>query len=354
VASSGSAVCVVPADYRELALVYGPEIKSMVWKQLGAYAQPADVEDGVQYIMERFKHNNVIAQYDPAVVSSYNGRPVTFAAFIKAKIALYCRGLREGLKRRSGRELLVVDTPPGESDAPRWIDALAGQADDYPSLSDSEVLERLRDGLGRCAPPAGGPSLVSIFDAMAVRHAEGRPMTAHAMRKQLGAESTAQADAWLADLREALRVVASPKRYEVGGMLLSAGEVRAAIDALKGSRGNRVLPAFADSGHPLAEAGRDWYLKFAADTRAKYPECRVGKGGHYEGGHYGGVKAQLIYGLEMLIGAEPAPVAQDEERRAWAALAALIGRLPGASPDKTETILELARMVLAEDAPAAA
>jgi hypothetical protein len=353
VASTRSAVCTVPADYNELFRVYGPEIKSMVWKQLGAYAQPADVEDGVQYIMERFKHNNVIAQFDPTVVSSYNDRPVTFAAFIKAKIALYCRGLREGLQRRQGRELLVIDTPADEGESGRWIDSVAGQVDDYPSLSDSEVLERLRGGLSRCAPPSGGPSLVSIFDAMAERHAAGKPMNPGAMRKQLGARDAEQAGEWLAELREALRVVASPKRYEVGGMLLDGAEVRAAIDALKGASGNRVLPAFADAGHPLAAAGKTWYLEFAAGTRAKYPECRVTKGGHYEGGHFGGVKAQLIYGLEMLIGAEPVPVAQGEERKAWTVLAALIGRLPGATPDKTAAILEMARLVLAEE-PAAA
>lgn len=352
-ASSGSAVCTVPADYNELDRVYRPEITTMVWKQLGAYAQHADIEDGVQYILDRFRTNKVIEQYDPSVVSSYNHKPVTFAAFIKAKIALYCRGLRETLQKRRGRELLVIDTPV-ETGGERWIDSLAGQVDDYPSLSDSEVLQRLREGLGRCAPPAGGPSLVSIFDAMTARHAEGQPMTAHAMRKQLGARDTAEAGEWLAELREALRVVASPRRYEVGGMLLSSADVRAAIDALKGSQGNRVLPAFVDAGHPLAAAGKTWYLQFAASTRAKYPECRVGKGGHYEGGHFGGVKAQLIYGLEMLIGAEPAPVAEREERKAWAVLAALIGRLPGATPDKTDTILELARQVLAEAEPAVA
>lgn len=326
----------------------------MVWKQLGAYAQRADVEDGVQYILERFRSNDVIAQYDPTVVSSYNHRPVTFAAFIKAKIALYCRGLREQLQRRHGRELLVIDTPAEAGESARWIDSVAGRVDDYPSLSDSEVLERLRAGLTRCAQPAGGPSLVSIFDAMTERHAAGQPMSPAAMRKQLGARDTEQAGAWLSELREALRVVSSPKRYEVGGMLLSAGELRAAVDALKSTRGNRVLPAFVNAGHPLAEAGKTWYLKFADETLARYPECRVAKGGHYEGGHFGRVKAALIYGLEMLIEAGPAPVVRDDERRAWALLEAAVGQLPGVTPGKTEAILELVRLVLSEDEPAAA
>jgi hypothetical protein len=269
-------------------------------------------------------------------------------------VALYCRGRREELQRRGGRELLVIDTPAEEGEGSRWIDSVAGQVDNYPALSDSEVLERLRGGLARCTPPEGGPSLVSIFDAMTARHEAGQPMSPAAMRKQLGARDTAQAGEWLADLREALRVVASPRRYEVGGMLLSGAELRAAVDALKATRGNRVLPAFANAGHPLAGAGKTWYLKFADETLARYPECRVAKGGHYEGGHFGRVKAALIYGLEMMIDAGPAPVVRDDERRAWALLEAAVGQLPGITPAKTETLLELARLVLAEDEPAAA
>ena len=359
-ASSGVTVRTVPADYGELDRMYRPEIRSMVWKQLGAYAQPADVDDGVQYILQQCLRRRLIAEYKPGTVSSYNHRPVTFRAYLKANVALYCRGLRETLQRRSGRELLVVDTPVGEGEAGRWIDSLAGQVDDYPSLSDSEVLARLRDGLARRAPSAGAPSLVSIFDAMAARHADGRPMTAAAMRKELGAGTAAEAGAWLGDLRAALHEVATslhtpvPPRYELAGLKLSIAEVRAAVKALKDTRGNRVLPAFENAGHPLAACGKDWYIAFARETMARYPECRVEKGGHFEGGHFGRVKAALIYGLERLVSDEPVPVVRDTERRAWAVLEAAVSRLPGVTPDKAGAILELARLVLAEDELAAA
>lgn len=343
-ASSGMAVCAAPADYEELARKYGPEIESMVWKQLGAYAQSADIADGVQYILQQFWKNDVIAQYVPGTVSGYNGREVTFAAFIKAKIALYCRGLREQLQRRGDRELLVVDTPADSGDN-RWIDTVTGTSDDYPSMGDSEALEKLREGLSRCVPPSGGPSLVSIFDAMAARHADGRPMTAQAMRREIGASSTEQAGEWLGELRAALKVVASPKRYELGGALLSAAQVREAADVLKRAPGNRVLPAWQEAGHPLAKCGKTWYLKFAAETQARYPQCRVAKGGHYEGGHFGRVKAALIYGLEMLIETGPAPVVRDDDMQAWARLEAAVLRLPGVMPDTAEAILEAARLL---------
>jgi hypothetical protein len=326
----------------------------MVWKQLGIRAQQADVEDGVQYIMQQFVRNDVIAQYNPKTISGYNGRPVTFAAFIKAKIALYCRGLRQNLERQA-RQPLMVDAPARDGSEARWIDLLAGSCDDYPSMSDHELLDRLREGLARCPAQAGMP-LVPLFDAMTARFNAGKPMTPASMRRELGAQDNAQVEDWMAQLRTALHEVATSLHvpapelsavkterhvpvHEVGGMLLTGAEVRAAVAALKNSRGNRVLPAFTDAGHPLAAAGKTWYLDFAARVMAEYPETRAARGGHYPGGHFGRVKAALIYGLEQLV--PPGP------EQAWEALEAAVSQLPGVTPDTADALLEAARLLLA-------
>ena len=335
----------------------------MVWKQLGIRAQLADVEDGVQYILQQFYKNNVIAEYKPGTISGYNGRPVTFAAFIKAKIALYCRGLRQNLDRQA-RQPLMVDAPVRDGET-RWIDLLAGRCDDYPSISDNELLDRLREGLAQCPAQAGMP-LVPLFDAMTARFAAGKPMTPASMRRELGAADNEQVEDWMAQLRTALHEVATSLHvpapelaavkterhvpvHEVGGMLLTGAEVRAAVAALRNSRGNRVLPAFTDAGHPLAAAGKTWYLDFAARVMEAYPETRTARGGHYPGGHFGRVKAALIYGLEQLAPPEPEPVLQPDlvEAAGWAALEAAVAQLPGVTPDTAEALLEAARLLLA-------
>jgi hypothetical protein len=331
----------------------------MVWKQLGIRAQLADVEDGVQYILQQFYKNDVIAQYDPQTISGYNGRPVTFAAFIKAKIALYCRGLRQNLERLARQQPLMVDAPAQEGSEARWIDLLAGRCDDYPSISDNALLDRLRAGLAKCPAQAGMP-LVPLFDAMTTRFAAGQPMTPASMRRELGATDNEQVEDWMAQLRTALHEVATTLHvrapelaavktgrhvpvHEVGGMLLTGAEVRAAVAALKNSRGNRVLPAFTDAGHPLAAAGKTWYLDFAARVMEEYPETRTARGGHFPGGHFGRVKAALIYGLEQMAPAEP----ESADTDAWAALEAAIVQLPGVTPDTAEAMLEAARLLLA-------
>jgi hypothetical protein len=227
------------------------------------------------------------------------------------------------------------------------VDLLGGSWDDYPSLADSEVLDRLRDALGRRRPVPGQPALTEMFDALADRFTGGKSVTAAGVRGRLGLDRETAAS-MLSELREALREITDPTRFELGGMVLSAEQVRAAITALTSTPGSRVLPLFQKAGHPLAGAGKTWYLAFAADVRARHPECQVPKGGHYPGGHYGGVKAALIYGMELMVGREPDWPARRAQEHMWEALRANITRLPGSTPDRVDLLVRMAHAVLAE------
>jgi hypothetical protein len=381
VASSRSAVCVAPADYGELFIEYGDDIKRVVWRQLGAIAKPVDVDDGVSYILQQFMAADVIAQYKPGTISEFNKNPVTFKAFILAKVALYCRGLRESIGRRAGRELLLVDS--GE-DSSTWLGLLSGTTDEYPSLADTDAMDQLRDALAAFAPAPGSEPVLPLFDALAEQFASGRTVSAAAVRKKLG-KSQAETEAWLEELRDALREVTAVSHplpvpepepvfapaddnwmadlreaasgevtFELGGVKLSAAEVRAAVAALKEAKGNRVLPAFKDTGHRLAEAGKTWYLGFAETVMQQYPHLRTPARRHAEG-HFGRVKQALIYGLEQLVAdrpvteAVPVPVAEPVVPGAdlWAELESVLGRLPGFDADTTEAALEAVRLLAA-------
>jgi hypothetical protein len=386
--SRPAAVCAAPADYAELFIEYGDDIKRVVWRQLGTLAKPADVDDGVSYILQQFMAADVIAQYEPGTISEFNARPVTFKAFIMAKVALYCRGLRESIGRRAGRELLLVDTAVGEDGSIPWLDLLGGTADEYPSLADDGALERLRDALAAFAPEPGHEPVLPLFDALADQYASGRTVSAAAVRRKFG-KSREQADAWMEELRTALHEVTAVSRplpvpvpapavtgtddewmaelreiasgevmFKVGGIRLTAGEVRAAVRALKAAKGNHVLPAFRDAGHRLADCGKTWYLVFADEVMQAYPELRTPPRRHSEG-HFGRVKQALIFGLERFLDAVPVdepvsppvpeavdvPVAPDAEL--WAELEGVLARFPGFDADATEAALEAVRLLAA-------
>jgi hypothetical protein len=390
VASSRSAaLCVAPADYAELYLEYGGDIKRVVWRQLGALAKPADVDEGVQYIVQQLMPNEkrpgIIEQYRPDHVSDFNGKPVTFKAFLLARVALYCRGIGETLRKRSGRELLLIDTTVGEDGSMPWLDLLGGTVDEYPSLADTDALARLRDALAVFAPVPGSEPVLPLFDALAEQFASGKTVSAAAVRRKFR-KTPEQADAWMAELRDALRevvgsqapplpapvpepvpassddawmaelreVTSGEATFELGGMRLSGTEVRAAAEALKAAKGNRVLPAFKDAGHRLADAGKTWYLGFAEAVMQAHPELRTPARRHAEG-HFGRVKQALIYGLELLAAdvpvAEPVTEAVDvpvvPSAELWAELEGVLARFPGFDPDTTGAALEAVRLLAA-------
>jgi hypothetical protein len=357
----------------------------MVRSQLGTVARPGDVDDGVQYILGQFIKNDVIAQFQPGYINDYNHKPTTFRAFVKAKVALYCKGLRESLGRHAGRELLLTDSS-------EWTDF--GTADEYPALA-GEDMDRLRERLaGRDQEPGSEPVL-PLFEALAARYAQGQSVSPAAVRRQFG-KTKAEAEAWFATLKDALRDVPAdhpgpepeiPQEeawftglhievdggYLLGGLVLSAYEVRAAADALKLSNGNQVLRAFKDFSHRLAGSGKTWYLAFAEQVMRAHPELRNPPMRHCDG-HFGRVKRALIWGLEELVGDEPevmpapqpasvpedlplpadAPVSEpalkpvlppDESAALWSDLERAIARLPGFDGGNLEAAVEAVRLL---------
>lgn len=353
-ASSDTAVCAAPADYSELYLEYGPVIKRVVWRSLGPTALEQDADDGVSYILQQFMKNDVIGQYDAEHVSAFNDKPVTFRAFILFKVAAYCKGLRDK-QARKGREVSIdaaASRDDGE-DGGSWTARLPGTWEDYPSLADSEVLDRLRSRLAAREAVPGQPPLAAMFDAVAGRFAAGQTVTPGGVRGELGLDRD-EAVSLYAELRQALREITDPHRFELGGMVLDAEQVRAAVTALKASTGNRVLPAFIDAGHPLAAAGKTWYLGFAAQVMRDHPECRTPRGGHYPGGHFGRVKAALVYGLELMVGREPDIPVRVYDERMWSALESVLSHMPGATAGKTALLLTMIQSVLAQDDPVSA
>lgn len=390
-ASSATAVCAAPADYGDLFILYGPEIRRVVRRKLGALAGPEDVDDGVAYILQQFIKNDVIGQYIPGYINDYNHKPTTFKAFIMAKVPLYCQGLAKTLYRREGRETLTLDAPAGDSGEMTRGDLAAPVYDAYPSVAEDSPL---RDALAARAPR----QVVDMFDALNEQVMDGKVASADAVYRRLGM-TRPEAAAWFGQLQEVLtEVTAAPAPapvreplppqgdpetaawfedlrvmagagFLVGGLLLSEQEVRAAVTALKAGSSNTVLPAWRRAGHRLAGQGKTWYLAFADTVMREYPALRTPKGGHFEGGHFGRVKNALIYGLQCLIGEapeilpvpeparrpepEPVPAAlvpeaaplTAQEEALWTQLGAAISKLPGFSGEKAEADFEAVRLL---------
>jgi hypothetical protein len=390
VASSGTAVCAAPRDYTELFLQYGDEIRRVVWRKMGPAAQRADVDDGVSYIIQQFIKNDVLKQYKPDHVSNFNGRYVTFKAFMLSKVPLYCRGLREALTRTQGREPLVLDVSVGDSGDMSYGEAsgLFSVTDEYPSLAaDAGMLARLHDALAAREAEPGCTPVLPLFEALSRQFATGKTVSAAAVRRQFGL-GREEAEAWLVQLQEALREVAALQLAEVsavaeepepefredyettgggfwlGGLTLTADEVRAAAAALKVSTTNRVLPAFKNTRHRLAGAGKTWYLDFAEQVMQAHPELRTPKGGHYPGGHFGRVKNALIFGLDLLAAPLPEVLEEPEtvpdvvqeaeltvaaaalDTALWANLEAALGQIPGCTGDTLDAALEAVRLLV--------
>jgi len=271
----------------------------------------------------------------------------------------------------------------GDSGDTSYGDIAAFTWDEYPSLADGEVMDQLRMALAVREPVPGFEPVLPLFDALARQFAEGKIVSAAAVRGQFGLNKN-QAEAWFGQLQDALRAVtevtqaavpaAEPEElaepgfteaYEttgggfwLAGLTLTVQEVRDAAAALKASRGNRVLPAFKDSGSRLAEAGKAWYLDFAEEVMQAFPELRTATGGHYEGGHFGRVKNALIAGLDLLAPPAPeAPVAEPDvepvpeaavalDAALWANLEAALGQFPGFAGETLDAALEAVRLLV--------
>jgi hypothetical protein len=347
--------CAAPGNYDELAGLYGDQIHKFTRGRLGMFMQACDVEDVYGYIMLKLVETDVIRQYNPGHIGG-NGRPVTFLSFLMTKAALYMKGKAESLAIKSGREPALCDVSTGDAGS-TWAEMFGPTvSDEYPSLPDTEVMDRLRASLASQPGPKDGPSLVELFDDLAGEVAAGRNVTPTLIRRRWGV-SQQEAGGYLGELRAALATVVdgAPEQARFGmpgtGIVLTASQVRAAIGALRASKGNRVLPAFEAAGSPLAAAGKTWYLAPAREEQQRFPYLVPSKGGHYEGGHGSPVKAALIHWLERQLAGGHAPSSPDlppePPPSPWIPVEQALAAMPGATPAKVTAALAAARVVFA-------
>jgi hypothetical protein len=344
-----------PADAAELWERDGGFVYSLTRKLLGPEVSAADAEDAAAEIIERLlvsvndKGETILGQYSAGYVSERTGQPVTWRSFLSGKVARYCRGKRESIARRNGRELLLCDTEAGDG-GERWVELFGGRVwDDYPSLTDEEFEQRMRDYLAALPGAWEGPgSLFDVFNEVLDRVKSGERATqvAGLTRKQ-----TALALVRIRELSAA--AMAAPPRgpVAVAGVELTLAEARDALDRLRGASGNHVHRALA--GHRLmAEGRKGWYHAFAKAELAAYPGCAVeawaGKVGGAGNGH---VKAAVIHGLQRLLAGapeepEPAPSLPDEVSRAEL-LEAELWRITGLDAARIDAIIAAAERVYA-------
>lgn len=307
----------VPRDADELVRIYRDYVIGLVTK-LGIPAQ--DAEDVTNDILERELAVGVIDMYNPDFTVSHQGQQknVTFRAFLSARVSLRVRGKRDQIQRRTGRELLICDSPVDEGGT-RWIEVFGGkQWDDYADLDATEFITRMRDYLATVPPrsPEDSCDLVALFDELLRQVREEGEVTAQAIQEHFGVTGTIAA-AWLGRLREIMTqagdVLPKPEPRVIGGVTLSLGDVQTAISILRDARGIMVRQPLERAGHPLAAAEDGWYHVFSLDERKLFPELEVDPQTHKKpAGH---VKAAVIHRLERMLGigmAEAEAVAEPE------------------------------------------
>lgn len=283
-----------------------------------------EAEDIAADIFEKLLTRDVPGMYKPGVVSAHTKRRVTWRAFLSNQVALYCRGKQEQVDRRLYREPLLCDSTALAGDYNvRWVELFGGAVwDDYPSLSESEFILRIREFLSGQPEWAGEISLVTVFEEILALVTAGEKVSVAYLRRKFGLSSP-DAQAALARIREVIAGSAYglsvsvelpgdvPVTFEVAGLRLTVQEVRDAAACLRTAKGNQVRRAFAAVGHRLAECGTKWYLAFAAEELREYPELRLPKGSH-AGGHNDQVKQAVIHRLERMTALALVPGTQEQ------------------------------------------
>lgn len=288
----------------------GSYIYSLVRKALGPTVNSQDAEDVAADIFERLlsARNSsgqcILEQYSAGYTSERTGKPVTWRGFLSGKVLLYVRGKREQLSRRTGRELLLCDTQTGDG-GERWVDLFGGQVwDDYPSLTDEQFTERMRDCLAAVPDSWDGGSLFQVFNEILEAVKNGEPVTQVA---GLSRKQTAAALVRIRQVVEQADFTQPSGAVTVCGVELTPAEARDALDRLRAATGNHVHRALA--GHRLmAEAPKGWYHDFAQYELATFPDASVdSREGHIGGAGAGHVKEAVIHGLARLLAGVPDP-----------------------------------------------
>jgi hypothetical protein len=350
-----------PSDSGDFWERDGGFVFGLVRKLLGPNVGAQDAEDAAAEIFERLlvaendQGQNILAQYSAGYTSARTGKPVTWRGFLSGKVALYVRGKRESISRRNGREILLCDAEMGDG-GERWVELFGGEIwDDYPSLTDAEFTDRMRDYLATVPDAWDGPgSLFAVFNEIIERIKSGEKATQVA---GLSRKDTARA---LARIREVLAEVGTkpaPAPISVCGVVLSPAEARDALDRLRGASGNHVHRALA--GHRLmAEGEKGWYHEFSRAELKAFPECAVdSREGKIGGAGAGHVKEAVMHGLARMLAGVPepasAPIAAKvqpelpDELSREELFEAELWRITGLDADRIDAIIAAAQKVYA-------
>jgi DNA-directed RNA polymerase specialized sigma24 family protein len=202
-----------PHSYEDLYRIYWPHVVNLV-RTLGI--EPDSVEDVASAILARFWERDFLAQYDPTRTTDRFGddRVVGFKAFLSAFVRVYVQSHRERQHRVRRRELLLCDSPVGDSGA-RWIEVLgltsseSVEAQVEAQLSIDLLIESMRSHLAsvprrsrmdRC-------DLVTLFDVVMASFRSTGFVSVPAIQAAFGISETA-AHTWLVRMRQCLREVA--------------------------------------------------------------------------------------------------------------------------------------------------
>lgn len=335
-----------PADAGELFTRDGEYIRGMVRNRLGPEASAQDVEDAAADIIEKLVRRDVIGMYDPGHQSALTGKAVPWRTFLGRQVELYSRWKRDQVSSRLRRE---VYAPAGDDGT--WVEAVTGSSwDAYPSMTDSQVVARLREHLASVPRSWSGPvSLAELFDLMVARAGAGERVTRAVVEEEFGV-SPAAARRSLSRLRgflKAVRHAAPPPAVSIAGVAMTAAQAAQAADALEESRGNRVSPALAAIGSPLAGLSTRQYIALGKAELKSYPGCKVARGTRH-GSHSSQTKVALVHLLRRAAGGQAAPVTPapgpaEEPPAPAEVLEAELWHFPGMTPDRVEYLLGLAR-----------
>lgn len=323
----------VPADYEQLVAEHGGMLRRLVRRQLGPRARPEDVEDVYQYILVMIMPDpaadpprpGIIAQFDPAQVSASSTHP--FETLLCRKAVLYCRGKREELARRGGREWLIVDDAEGDG---AWVEKFGAAMDDYAILDDGEVMARMLDHLATVPVQPGSRPLGPLLEHLAGTVAEGGTVGPEGVRQQFGL-TRRQAGDYLGELRDALGTLRPGREvtFSLGGMTLTPSELLAHIEALRQNNGHHVVAIWRRAGLRLKDAGKTWYLPLADREMREHPESRQAKGRDVKGGRGSPVKYALIRALERMLTQQASTPVPPPPRPDLAAVEAALRKVPG-------------------------
>lgn len=292
---------IAPEDASQFAEQDAEYVHGFVRRHLGSTVHNA--EDVAQHILKRLVEREVWTFYDAKKVSDFTKRPVTWRSFLSSVVLSYLRGRRESLATLASHEVAICDAPAGDGSS-SWIELHGGSRwDDYSELFDEEFVARMRNYLALQGGWGGGPTLLSMFDLLYARIKDGESLTRKSVQEHFGVSSSA-ASARIGHLYDAMKTgVAAPpvkSKFDIGGYLLTAAQVRACADALRAAGGNRVAPALAAIGSPLAHCDTKWFIRLGRGEIRAHPECRVPKGSHKDG-HSSATKLALIHLFERLL-----------------------------------------------------